>query len=200
MILLTSSFFREPAVDIRGWQAQRSGASPLSLQRKVEKVCMHSSWICCWYFSSGHLACSVRPRLCFQTSCAFRSLAIQVWYTAGLQITANHCKSELPFICKNTCKSLQIMICRPQIRSPFDALFIEVCKSSANHDLQLDLQHANHDLQSANHPKAASKWWDCFTKRAQMPPKIDKNWCPKTISYFYVFFTKQCPHRLPKVL
>ena len=62
------------------WRAQRSGASPLSLQRKVEKVCMHASWICCWYFSSEHLACSVRPRLCFQTSCAFRSLAIQVWF------------------------------------------------------------------------------------------------------------------------
>jgi hypothetical protein len=76
----------------------------------------------------------------------------------ALQITANHCKSDLLFICKNTCKSLQIMICRLQIRLPINALFIKVCKSSANHDLQLDLQLAHHDLQSANHPKAPSKW------------------------------------------
>ena len=90
-----------------------------------------------------------------------------------LQITANHCKSDLLFICKNKCKSLQIMICRLQIRLPINALFVKVCKSSANHDLQLDLQLANHDLQSANHPKALFEGRDAYTTRTKNRSRID---------------------------
>ena len=33
----------------------------------------------------------------------------------------------------------------------------------------------------------------------KMLPKIDKNWCQKTILSFYEYFTKKCSHRLPKV-
>ena len=34
----------------------------------------------------------------------------------------------------------------------------------------------------------------------KMLPKIDKNWCQKTIPSSDEFFTKKCSHRLPKVL
>ena len=72
----------------------------------------------------------------------------------GLQITANHDLQIVKHHGKthaNQCKSLQIMICRVQIRLPIEALFTKACKSLAIHDLQLDLQLANHDLRSANH-------------------------------------------------
>ena len=34
----------------------------------------------------------------------------------------------------------------------------------------------------------------------KMPPKVDKNWCQKTMHSFDELFTKKCSHRLPKVL
>ena len=56
-----------------------------------------------------------------------------------LQSAENHGKTYA-----NQCKSMQI---RLQIKMSFPSL----CKARANHDLHLDLQLANHDLQSANH-------------------------------------------------
>ena len=56
-----------------------------------------------------------------------------------LQSAENHGKTHA-----NQCKSMQI---RLQIKT----LFPKPCKAHANHDLRLDLQLANHDLQSANH-------------------------------------------------
>ena len=79
---------------------------------------------------------------------------VRIYWFLGLQITANHDLQIVKHHVKthaNQCKSLQI---RLQIR----VLFPEDCNAVANHDLRLDLQLANHDLQSANHPKAPSKW------------------------------------------
>ena len=70
-----------------------------------------------------------------------------------LQITANHDLQRVKHYAKthaNQCKSLHI---RLQIK----VLLPEDCNAPANHDLQLDLQLANHDLQAANHPKALSE-------------------------------------------
>ena len=60
----------------------------------------------------------------------------------------------------NHSKSVQI---RLQIKMSFPTL----CKARANHDLHLDLQLANHDLQSANHtmiPKGSLKGVICGAK------------------------------------
>ena len=65
------------------------------------------------------------------------------WYIGvanhDLQIVKHHVKTHAI-----QCKSLQI---RLQIR----VLFPDGCYADANHDLQLDLQLANHDLRSANY-------------------------------------------------
>ena len=64
-----------------------------------------------------------------------------------LQITANHDLQRVKHYVKthaNQCKSLQI---RLQIK----VLLPEDCNAPANHDLRLDLQLTNHDVQSANH-------------------------------------------------
>ena len=67
------------------------------------------------------------------------SWELQITANHDLQIVKHHVKTHA-----NQCKSLQI---RLQIR----VVFPNGCYADANHDLQLDLQLANHDLRSANH-------------------------------------------------
>ena len=74
---------------------------------------------------------------------------------------------------------MQIAARSLQITALMEVNVMGICNSCANHDLHSDLHLANHDLQSANHPKAPLRRVMC----SQTTPKMDPQKAPQALRW-----------------